>query len=160
PTSASAGTACVAAAHRGTRTETGSREVLPDMEERGWTPASRAALSAVAVAFGWGAGALFYAAWTALAYPGRSLSAGSAGAMLHATGYYAALGWLLFALPVAACANPKMRILYWPLCSLFGAGYGLLAFMVLIGWRGLWEFPVFPLYAAVIGFVAGLIYGI
>src|SRR5262245_41392834 len=99
------------------------------MEERGWTPASRAVLSAVAVAFGWGGGFLAYATLVNFGSPVPHMSSGDAASILFHTGRFAGLGWLVFVLPVALYADPRNRILHWPLSPLFGAGYAVLAFM-------------------------------
>lgn len=128
------------------------------MDERGWTPISRAVLSGVAMAFGWGVGFLYYAAYMVYFSPAGQLSAVEPG-MLRATARYITLSWLLFVLPLAMFAKPRWRFLYWPLSPLFGAVYGPVALIVLLGWPD-WRTPQLLIHAAVVGGVAGLIYGI
>ncbi|HEY7111411.1 MAG TPA: hypothetical protein VIA45_00645 [Thermoanaerobaculia bacterium] len=130
------------------------------MEERGWTPASRAVLSAAAMACGALGGVVFYAIFNDLTHPSGEVYFDDTRAMLLAIGVYATLAWIFFVLPVAAFANPRYRFLHWPLSVPFGAIYGVAAFMVLIGWTGLWRYPMFLGEAGLVGGIAGLIYGI
>ena len=43
------------------------------------------------------------------------------------TAIFVAIGWLLFAAPVAVLADPRRRVFALRLCPLFGASYGLVA---------------------------------
>ncbi len=115
----------------------------------------RAVLSLLAMALGWVGGFLFFVVYMVSLTPaGRPTDVE---ATLVWTGFFIAVAWLIFVLPVVYWVPPSSQLLSPPTCTLAGAAYGLTVFLLVLGWwTGFWSEILYLIYALIVGAVAGL----
>ena len=80
-------------------------------------------------------------------------------AILVWTAIFIAVAWILFVLPLIFLVPDASRIFSPPVAPVFGAVYGLVAFLLLVGWwTGLWIERLYLNYSLVVGSTTGLAY--
>ena len=117
---------------------------------------SRALVSFLAVIIGWtaGTGLFLLTAWLVWG------SFADVDVVVLWTIPFAAIGWLVFFLPIAFFFEPRGAVFTFPAFAFVGACLGVVAFALLVGWWApLWqESYVYLAHPAVLGFVAGTVY--
>jgi hypothetical protein len=133
------------------------RPMARDIERGlGWTPTARVRLSLVAAAIGWAA--------VCLVYLGYALVSKTNTFFILAVGTAAVvgIGWLIFGMLFAATLSPYHFPLRWPWTPLFGALFSAFAIALLRSpfpdWKPLHGLG--PYVAALIGAIAGTVYGL
>jgi hypothetical protein len=131
----------------------GSLDIARD---RGWTPTARIRLSLLSSAIGWAAACFVYLGYAIVSKTDTFLP------LALGTAAVVGVGWLLFGMLFAATLSPRHLPLRWPWTPVFGALFSAFA---IVAFRS--PFPDFrpmaglgPYVAALIGGIAGTVYGL
>lgn len=117
--------------------------------------ARKLVLSLLSMVGGWLAGFLYNIVFLIIrqGYPTDGAS------ILYWTGVFIFIAWVIFVIPLVLLLPEKSRMFSIRSAPLAWACYGLIAFLILLGWwTPLWKESHFLLYACVVGTTAGFLY--
>ena len=117
---------------------------------------AKVTLSFISIFFGWAAGLLYFI--VALSLVIRQGITDLA-VILGWTAFFVVIAWFIFILPLIFVVPETSKLFSLRVCPLFGAFYGLIVFLLLVGWwTGLWAESLYLGYALIIGLVTGASY--
>ena len=113
-------------------------------------------ISLLAVTLGWAVGYGYYVVQMTYFSPwGRPTDEE---AILFWSAVIIFVAWVVFVLPLTFVKRLDQWFRSLKAAPLFGAVYGVLIFLLIIGWAGFWRYPQWLCYPAVVGAVAGVVY--